>query len=413
MLKSELPKILPRIKCAIRINTLTQEIETVIKENYGFTPELIGRFDSTICYESLTELDAIGIVQRKLDAYSEFLSNKYQIEVGFGKTQQYKGSRIAGLEKGTNCKDLLKGGNTEELETKEEETGVVEVYPVTVALATIFADMTNSEKKGARQVHEVFRNNINRLGSELEDEEEGYVAGDKVEFYVQAVDRETGDDIDSEEAPELTKSVEALEEDYAKEAIRIALGKWQVKLAKTSAVALLSVGLLNGSLDMIATVQGQPNIAYADSKSVKKNKVTISANDVADATKTGYIASKGTVLTDVVQKSPKVGEIYYGVSSKNSKSGKVYQFSNYSGGENRAVSDVGFDTLDSIQEIYASDDTTSMFKGSDGFYYKKAGKDQQAYYAWEANEMKEAGVADSYGTKQYQEQETGLSTSFQ
>ena len=162
---------------------------------------------------------------------------------------------------------------------------------------------------------------------------------------------------------------------------------------------MLSVGLLNGSLDMIATVQGQPNIAYADSKSVKKNKVTISANDVADATKTGYIASKGTVLTDVVQKSPKVGEIYYGVSSKNSKSGKVYQFSNYSGGENRAVSDVGFDTLDSIQEIYASDDTTSMFKGSDGFYYKKAGKDQQAYYAWEANEMKEAGVADSYGTK--------------
>lgn len=176
-------------------------------------------------------------------------------------------------------------------------------------------------------------------------------------------------------------------------------GKWQVKLAKTSAVALLSVGLLNGSLDMIATVQGQPNIAYADSKIVKKNKVTISANDVADATKTGYIASKGTVLTDVVQKSPKVGEIYYGVSSKNSKSGKVYQFSNYSGGENRAVSDVGFDTLDSIQEIYASDDTTSMFKGSDGFYYKKAGKDQQAYYAWEANEMKESGVADSYGTK--------------
>ena len=176
-------------------------------------------------------------------------------------------------------------------------------------------------------------------------------------------------------------------------------GKWQVKLAKTSAVALLSVGLLNGSLDMIATVQGQPNIAYADSKSVKKNKVTISANDVADATKTGYIASKGTVLTDVVQKSPKVGEIYYGVSSKNSKSGKVYQFSNYSGGENRAVSDVGFDTLDSIQDIYASDDTTSMFKGSDGFYYKKSGKDQQAYYAWEANEMKESGLADSYGTK--------------
>ena len=184
-----------------QINTLTQEIETVIKENYGFTPELIGRFDSTICYESLTELDAIGIVQRKLDAYSEFLSNKYQIEVGFGKTQQYKGSRIAGLEKGTTVK-ITKGGNTEELETKEEETGVVEVYPVTVALATIFADMTNSEKKGARQVHEVFRNNINRLGSELEDEEEGYVAGDKVEFYVQAVDRETGDDIDSEEAPE-------------------------------------------------------------------------------------------------------------------------------------------------------------------------------------------------------------------
>ena len=162
---------------------------------------------------------------------------------------------------------------------------------------------------------------------------------------------------------------------------------------------MLSVGLLNGSLNMIATVQGQPNIAYADSKSVKKNKVTISANDVADATKTGYITSKGTVLTDVVQKSLKVGEIYYGVSSKNSKSGKVYQFSNYSGGENRAVSDVGFDTLDSIQDIYASDDTTSMFKGSDGFYYKKSGKDQQAYYAWEANEMKESGLADSYGTK--------------
>lgn len=80
-------------------------------------------------------------------------------------------------------------------------------------------------KKGARQVHEVFRNNINRLGSELEDEEEGYVAGDKVEFYVQAIDRETGDDIDSKEAPERTKSVEKLEKVFGKEAIRIALRK--------------------------------------------------------------------------------------------------------------------------------------------------------------------------------------------
>ena len=85
--------------------------------------------------------------------------------------------------------------------------------------------MTNSEKKGARQVHEVFRNNINRLGSELEDEEEGYVAGDKVEFYVQAIDRETGDDIDSKKAPELTKSAETLEKVFGKEAIRIALRK--------------------------------------------------------------------------------------------------------------------------------------------------------------------------------------------
>ena len=146
-----------------QINALTQEIETVIKEEDGFTPELIGRFDSTICYEALTQLDAIGIVQRKLDAYSEFLGNKYQIEVGFGKTQQYKGTRIDGLEKGTTIK-IIQGGKTEELETKEEETGVVETYPVTVALATVFADMTDSEKKGARQVHEVFRNNINRLG---------------------------------------------------------------------------------------------------------------------------------------------------------------------------------------------------------------------------------------------------------
>lgn len=95
---------------------------------------------------------------------------------------------------------------------------MVETYPVTVALATVFADMTDSEKKGARQVHEVFRNNINRLGSELEDEEEGYVAGDKVEFYVQAIDRETGDDIDSEEAPELTENVETMKEDFGKEA---------------------------------------------------------------------------------------------------------------------------------------------------------------------------------------------------
>ena len=144
--------------------------------------------------------------------------------MGFGETQRYKGTRIGGLEKGTTVK-ITKGGKTEELETKEEKTGVVETYPVTVALATIFADMTNSEKKGARQVHEVFRNNINRLGSELEDEEEGYVAGDKVEFYVQAIDRETGDDIDSKEAPERTKSVEKLEKVFGKEAIRIALRK--------------------------------------------------------------------------------------------------------------------------------------------------------------------------------------------
>ena len=46
-----------------QINALTQEIETVIKEEDGFTPELIGRFDSTICYEALTQLDAIGIEQ--------------------------------------------------------------------------------------------------------------------------------------------------------------------------------------------------------------------------------------------------------------------------------------------------------------------------------------------------------------
>ena len=85
-------------------------------------------------------------------------------------------------------------------------------------------------------------------------------------------------------------------------------GKWQVKLAKTSAVALLSVGLINGSLDMIATVQGQPNIAYADSKTVKKNKVTISANNTADATKTGYIASSGSVLVDNIHDSKKNGE---------------------------------------------------------------------------------------------------------
>lgn len=222
--KKRITKDTPKNKMRYQINALTQEIETVIKEEDGFTPELIGRFDSTICYEALTQLDAIGIVQRKLDAYSEFLGNKYQIEVGFGKTQQYKGTRIDGLEKGTTIK-IIQGGKTEELETKEEETGVVETYPVTVALATVFADMTDSEKKGARQVHEVFRNNINRLGSELEDEEEGYIAGDKVEFYVQAIDRETGDDIDSEEAPELTKDVETLKEDFGKEAIRIALRK--------------------------------------------------------------------------------------------------------------------------------------------------------------------------------------------
>lgn len=184
-------------------------------------------------------------------------------------------------------------------------------------------------------------------------------------------------------------------------------GKWQVKLAKTSAVALLSVGLLNGSLDMIATVQGQPNIAYADSKTVKKNKVTISANNTADATKTGYIASSGSVLVDNIHDSKKNGEIYYGVSSKNSKSGKAYHFSNSSGQENRAISGVGAKSTDYLQDISASKDTTTMFRGSDGFYYKKDGKDQQAYYAWEAGEVEDNALASTYSYNQSQTKSTG------
>lgn len=184
-------------------------------------------------------------------------------------------------------------------------------------------------------------------------------------------------------------------------------GKWQVKLAKTSAVALLSVGLINGSLDMIATVQGQPNIAYADSKTVKKNKVTISANNTADATKTGYIASSGSVLVDNIHDSKKNGEIYYGVSSKNSKSGKAYHFSNSSGQENRAISGVGAKSTDYLQDISASKDTTTMFRGSDGFYYKKDGKDQQAYYAWEAGEVEDNALASTYSYNQSQTKSTG------
>lgn len=184
-------------------------------------------------------------------------------------------------------------------------------------------------------------------------------------------------------------------------------GKWQVKLAKTSAITLLSVGLLNGSLDMIATVQGQPNVVYADSKTVKKNKVTISPNNTANVTKTGYVASSGSVLIDNFHQAKKNGEVYYGVSSKNSKSGEVYHFSNSSGQENRKIDGIGANSTTYLQTIFTSKDTTSMSKGSDGFYYKKAGKDQQAYYAWEAEEMDSNALAGAYYGDQAQQKVTG------
>lgn len=195
----------PKPKLQSRIDSLQREIEKTIIEKNGFTPELLGRFDGLVCYDTLTEVDAIGIVEEKLNKYQKYILSEYNVELSLGKTIECYNTRVDGL------------GNGEKLTT----------HPVALALATVFANMTDSSKGGARQVDRIFKSHINSLISLMKDDDL-MVSGKKMLLYVQAVDTQTGEDL-----TDITRctDVERMAESYSKEEIRIGIKTIKAEMA--------------------------------------------------------------------------------------------------------------------------------------------------------------------------------------
>jgi len=165
------------------LQSLTNELQRSLHDEYNFAREFFGRLDAILPYTSLTEAEAIEITEVFLDEFIKNAEKKENIKVKIDDKVEYSSLLIRGLNDG---------------ETRS-------FYPLAVTLSSYIANMKDSSKGGARQVQNVFKDYLNYIIGEIRLNRKD-LSEKTISIYPTLVDPLTGEPIKDKEQQEKVRA---------------------------------------------------------------------------------------------------------------------------------------------------------------------------------------------------------------